>query len=257
MTAAPPPESGSPAPFRERLYRLTDAIADQLRYLAASGCPGFDLRPETCDIREQWAGRPASANRETGVGETLDDIRRELTDCRRCGLCNGRSRIVFGEGNPNARLLFAGEGPGGEEDRRGRPFVGEAGRLLTRIIEAIGETRDSVYIGNVVKCRPPGNRNPDPEEIATCLPFLDRQIAAIRPAFICALGGVAAQALLETDAPISRLRGRFHDRGGIPVMPTFHPAYLLRNPERKREVWEDMKQLMRAMGQPPLAGGHA
>ncbi|GBC60160.1 hypothetical protein DENIS_1105 [Desulfonema ishimotonii] len=180
--------------------------------------------------------------------ETLEQIRADLGDCRRCRLCERRTHIVFGAGNPGARLVFVGEGPGYEEDRSGQPFVGQAGQLLTKIIAAIRMTRESVYICNVIKCRPPGNRNPNPYEVGACFPFLARQLAAIRPAFICALGKFAAQTLLGTDLPISRLRGRFHTYRGIPVMPTFHPAYLLRNPERKREVWEDMKQLMRAMG---------
>ena len=141
--------------------------------------------------------------------------------------------------------MFVGEGPGQEEDRAGEPFVGAAGQLLTRIIEAIKLTREEVYIANIVKCRPPGNRTPQPGEIAACMPFLRRQIAAVRPMFICTLGGCAAQTLLGTTEPISRLRGRFFDVGGIRVLPTFHPAYLLRNPEKKREVWEDMKRLMK------------
>jgi DNA polymerase len=141
--------------------------------------------------------------------------------------------------------MFVGEGPGQEEDRAGEPFVGAAGQLLNRIIEAIALRREDVYIANVVKCRPPGNRLPEPEEIAACLPFLRRQIAAVRPLFICTLGGCAAQTLLDTSQAVSRLRGRFFDFEGIRLLPTFHPAYLLRNPEKKREVWEDMKLLMK------------
>jgi DNA polymerase len=234
---------------RERFYRLVDDISGQLRMVAESGCPGFDPPLRVLDILDKWERRPGPGGRKKTVIETLDDIRREMGECRRCNLCHGRSRIVFGEGSPDARLVFVGEGPGFEEDRQGAPFVGEAGRLLTKIIQAMGETRGSVYICNVVKCRPPKNRNPQPDEIAACLPFLKRQIAAIRPAFICALGGVAAQTLLETDGRISELRGRFHDLVGVRVMPTFHPAFLLRNPERKRDVWEDMKKVMGAMAQ--------
>ena len=245
-TAAPRPASPSD---RKRFYRLTADISDQLGFLADSGCPGFDPSPETLDILKKWDGKPTSAAPGKGGKETLDDIQRELEDCRRCALCGGRSRIVFGEGDSNARLVFVGEGPGHEEDRRGRPFVGEAGQLLTKIIGAMGETRDSVYICNVVKCRPPGNRTPEPDEIAACLPFLNRQLAAIQPDFICALGAAAARTLLKTDRSISRLRGRFHDRDGVRLMPTFHPAFLLRNPDRKRDVWEDMKKVMAAMGQ--------
>jgi DNA polymerase len=175
----------------------------------------------------------------------LEDIRNDLGDCQRCRLASGRKHIVFGEGSAKSRLVFVGEGPGFEEDQTGQPFVGAAGRLLTKIIEAIKLTRDQVYICNVIKCRPPGNRDPEAEEIETCLPFLERQIAAIRPDFICTLGRIAAQALLKTDAPISRLRGRFHNYHGIKLLPTYHPAYLLRNPDKKRDVWNDMQMLMK------------
>jgi DNA polymerase len=152
---------------------------------------------------------------------------------------------VFGSGHSRARLVFVGEGPGFEEDQQGLPFVGPAGQLLTRIIEAINLDRNQVYICNVIKCRPPGNRNPQPDEIDTCFPFLERQLAAIKPDFIVALGTFAAQTLLGTRTPISRLRKRFHEYKGIKVLPTYHPAYLLRNPDMKRAVWEDMKMLMR------------
>jgi len=177
--------------------------------------------------------------------ETLDEIRADLGDCRRCPLCEKRKKIVFGVGNPNARIVFVGEGPGREEDEKGEPFVGEAGRLLDRILFAMGLERKDVYICNVVKCRPPGNRDPLPEEIAACEPFLKRQLAAIRPRIIVALGRFAAQTLLRDETPISRLRGKWKEYEGIPLMPTFHPAYLLRNPAEKREVWEDVKEVMR------------
>jgi DNA polymerase len=176
--------------------------------------------------------------------EALAAIRVDIGDCRRCRLHAGRTHLVFGAGNPGARLMFVGEGPGAEEDEQGIPFVGRAGQLLTQIIKAMGYERDDVYIANVVKCRPPGNRNPEPDEIQECEPFLMRQIDAIRPAVIVALGKFAAQTLLRTDDAISRLRGRFHRLGDTRVMPTFHPSYLLRNPAAKREVWEDMKQVM-------------
>jgi DNA polymerase len=183
--------------------------------------------------------------------ETLADIRKALGDCQRCGLCRLRKHIVFGVGNPAARLVFVGEGPGRDEDLQGEPFVGAAGQLLTRIIEAINMTREEVYIANIVKCRPKNNRNPRPEEIDTCLPFLVRQLQAIQPDFIVALGKVAAQTLLGTDQAISRLRGRFHDFDGVRLLPTYHPAYLLRNPAGKRDVWEDMKMLMKEMDHAP------
>lgn len=173
---------------------------------------------------------------------TLDEIRSDIGDCTRCKLHTlGRQMIVFGSGNPNADLMFVGEAPGSDEDEQGVPFVGRAGQLLTKIIEAIGLTRDDVYIANVIKCRPPGNRNPEPDEVATCEPFLFQQIDSIKPKVIVALGTFAAHTLLKTDVPISRIRGRLHDYRGAQLIPTFHPAYLLRSPERKREVWEDMK----------------
>lgn len=178
--------------------------------------------------------------------ESLNDIRIDLGDCRRCVLCEKRTHIVFGEGDPHARLVFVGEAPGYDEDQQGTPFVGEAGQLLTRIIQSIHLTREQVYICNVIKCRPPGNRNPEPLEIKTCSPFLNRQIQAIRPEFICTLGKFATQTLLKQEIPISKLRGQFYDYHGIRLIPTFHPAYLLRNPDKKREVWEDMKLLMSA-----------
>ncbi len=178
---------------------------------------------------------------------TLEEVRAELGDCRRCGLCKERNSIVFGVGNPDAELVFVGEGPGREEDARGEPFVGEAGRLLDRIIQAMGLARAEVYICNVVKCRPPSNRDPLPDEISACEPFLQKQLAAIRPKVIVALGKFAAQTLLQSNAPISRLRGHWAEYHGIPLMPTYHPAFLLRNPLGKREVWEDVKLVMKKL----------
>ena len=177
----------------------------------------------------------------------LAALRDEIGPCTRCKLHTGRTNLVFGTGNPDARLMFVGEGPGGDEDLQGVPFVGRAGQLLTQIIKAMGYEREEVYIANVVKCRPPGNRNPEPDEIERCQPFLMRQIAIIRPAVIVALGKFAAQTLLQTSEPITRLRGHFRPLGDVQVMPTFHPSYLLRNPSAKREVWEDMKRVMGAL----------
>lgn len=174
---------------------------------------------------------------------TLEEIRAEIGECTRCKLHRGRTHLVFGVGNPKADLLFVGEAPGRDEDLQGEPFVGRAGKLLTDIIEAIGLKRSEVYICNVVKCRPPENRNPEPDEIASCQPFLRAQVTSIQPKLICVLGKFAAQTLLATETPISKLRGKFWDYQGIPVLPTFHPAYLLRNPPAKKEVWDDMKLL--------------
>ena len=178
----------------------------------------------------------------------MAQLRHEAMGCERCELHQGRHTVVFGTGNENAELVFVGEAPGADEDQQGEPFVGRAGQLLTKIIEAMKLTRDDVYIANVIKCRPPGNRNPKPIEIESCEPFLLRQIELIKPKVICALGGFAVQTLLRTDQRISMLRGRFHDYHGTKIMPTYHPAYLLRNPHAKREVWEDMKKIMVELG---------
>lgn len=242
-------------------------INNTLRYLAQTGCRGFDCSEESLKTINNWERKAGSTDhpsesfrtsrktintRESKAGvapETLEEIRDDLGDCRRCQLCGSRKNIVFGSGNPHARLVFVGEGPGYEEDQKGEPFVGAAGQLLGNIIRAIKYSREQVYICNIIKCRPPGNRNPMPDEIKACAPFLKRQIAAIKPEFICALGTFAAQTLLETKEPISKLRGSFHQYTEIRVLPTYHPAFLLRNPEKKREVWEDMKMLMKALGQ--------
>jgi len=186
-----------------------------------------------------------------GRAKDLLELREALGDCRRCKLAPHRTQIVFGVGNPSARLLFVGEGPGQDEDRQGEPFVGRAGKLLTEIIvKGLRLRRDDVYIANVVKCRPPRNRNPEPDEVLACEPFLIRQIQLIGPEVIVALGKFAAQTLLRTTTPISRLRGTWHDYHGIRLMPTFHPAYLLRNPAEKRLVWDDVKQVMGVLGIP-------
>lgn len=193
--------------------------------------------------------RPAPP-RETPVAslqETLESIRDNLGDCKRCGLHAGRTHIVFGVGNPNADLMFIGEGPGQEEDRQALPFVGPAGQLLTKIIHAIDLSRDDVYIANVVKCRPPRNRDPEPDEVEACRPFVERQVDSVRPKVICALGRVAAQNLLRTDEGITRIRGRIFPFRGAKLVPTYHPAYLLRNPEKKRDCWEDMKLIRRLL----------
>jgi len=179
----------------------------------------------------------------------LNDVRTDLGDCRRCDLHGGRKNIVFGEGNPHAGLVFVGEAPGADEDDQGRPFVGRAGQLLTKIIEAMKLRRQDVYICNILKCRPPGNRNPASGEIAACEPFLVKQLESIRPKVICALGTFAAQTLLKSDVAISLLRGRFHRYHNIPLMPTYHPAYLLRNPSQKRQVWEDIQKIMKLLAE--------
>jgi uracil-DNA glycosylase len=207
------------------------------------GVKGTEGEAHSAHERSEGAVDPSTALRE---------LRVELGDCTRCVLhAQGRQQIVFGVGNPSADLMFVGEAPGAEEDIQGEPFVGRAGQLLTKIIEAIGLSRNDVYIANVLKCRPPGNRNPAPEEVSTCQPFLFRQIDIVKPRVIVALGTFAAHTLLGTDAPISRLRGRIHEfRGGSKLVPTFHPAFLLRSPDRKRDVWEDMKKVRALLAEP-------
>ena len=212
------------------------------------------------------AFRPAASNAEASSGtirdaeavpvtlarsgaEALAAIRDDLGECTRCKLHTlGRRQIVFGVGNPSADLMFVGEAPGADEDAQGVPFVGRAGQLLTKMIEAMGLTRDDVYIANVLKCRPPGNRNPEPDEIETCEPFLFRQLASIDPKVVIALGAFAARTLLKTQDPISRLRGRVYDYRGAKLIPTFHPSFLLRSPGYKREAWEDLKKALALLG---------
>ncbi len=200
------------------------------------------------------ATRVEASTRAPGAdadGVALGAVRVDLGDCRRCKLCERRTQIVFGVGNPRAALMFIGEGPGEEEDRQGEPFVGRAGQLLTEIVtKGMGLRRSDVYIANVVKCRPPGNRNPEPDEIAACQPFLLAQIDSVGPQVIVALGKFAAQTLLETATPISKLRGRWFSFRGRRLMPTFHPSYLLRNPGDKKLVWEDIQLVMQELGLP-------
>jgi uracil-DNA glycosylase family 4 len=183
--------------------------------------------------------------------ESLEDIQTDLGDCTRCRLHSGRRTIVFGVGNPDADLMFIGEGPGYDEDVQGVPFVERAGQLLTKIIQAIQMTRDEVYIANIVKCRPPENRDPEPDESAACRPFLNRQIESIRPKVICTLGRVATQVLLSTDKALGKMRGKILQYGDAVLVPTFHPAYLLRYPGEKREAWEDMKLIRRLLHERP------
>jgi DNA polymerase len=201
-----------------------------------------DTAPDTGE-----AARPAAKGTPLPILDVIDQsleaIREDLGECTRCKLHEHRTKIVFGEGNPSARLVFVGEGPGADEDATGRPFVGRAGQLLDKIIAAIGLKREEVYITNIVKCRPPGNRTPERDEVATCEQFLFRQLALIRPRVIVALGSPAFQCILRTREPITRARGEWRDWNGIKVLPTFHPAYLLRVPEKKREAWEDMKKV--------------
>ena len=187
-------------------------------------------------------------NAEALNARSLEELRAAIGDCRRCKLCSGRTNLVFGVGNPRAKLMFVGEGPGRDEDLQGEPFVGRAGQLLTDIItKGMGLKREDVYICNVVKCRPPENRNPEPDEVAACEPFLKKQIDIVRPDIIVALGKFAVQTLLQSKVPIGKLRGNWSSYHGIKLMPTFHPAYLLRNPADKKLVWEDIKKVIKEM----------
>jgi uracil-DNA glycosylase family 4 len=231
---------------------MSREVADHLKYYEEIGVTGISRDPKWRNRRvSDTVAEIATSTDEPAVAisamvsDTLDDIKTEIGPlCMRCKLCNlGRTQTVFGVGNPKARLMFVGEAPGEDEDKKGEPFVGRAGQLLTKIIEAIGMTRDQVYIANVIKCRPPNNRNPEPDEVATCEPFLFRQIDVIQPKVIVPLGKFAAQCVLKTMDPITKLRGRQFDYRGAVLIPTFHPAYLLRNPSAKREVWDDMKKV--------------
>ncbi len=189
-----------------------------------------------------------AASPPTLTTSDLEGLRATIGDCTRCRLHTGRTNLVFGVGNPKAELMFVGEGPGADEDLKGEPFVGRAGQLLTKMIEAMKLTRSDIYIANIVKCRPPNNRNPEPDEIAECIPFLKKQIDIINPKVIVALGKFAAQTLLQTEIPITKLRGEFKSYGNTQVMPTYHPAFLLRNPNMKKPVWEDLQKVMKVLG---------
>ena len=194
-------------------------------------------------VADLFLDKPAPAATALSVGSMPDlpTLSKFLEGCPRCKLSKTRTNLVFGQGNPKAELMFVGEAPGRDEDEQGLAFVGKAGQLLTKIIEAMGKKRDDVYIANVLKCRPPNNRNPEPDEVETCRPFLFEQIRLIGTKVIVTLGTFAAQAVLQTDESIGRLRGRWRTAQGVKIMPTFHPAFLLRSPERKKDVWEDMK----------------
>jgi DNA polymerase len=230
-----------PDKIAKEIEEALSAARSQFEYLSDIG-----LDSQSYDRSAVGEISPAVIGNES-MTETLDAVRSELGECQRCGLAEKRTNLVYGVGNPNASLVFVGEAPGREEDQKGEPFVGEAGRLLDKILLAMGMQRSDVYICNVLKCRPPNNRDPLPEEVATCEAFLVRQIAAIKPQVIVGLGRFAVHSLLKTKTPISRIRGEWQSYQGIPMMPTYHPAYLLRNPEGKRDVWEDMKDVMRRL----------
>ena len=219
----------------QELRELVDSLSGWLRYqrrLGWRGLPG------------QVAAPPVEPVKTAEKVSTLEEIRAEMGDCRRCKLYAGRTRLVFGDGAADARLMFVGEAPGADEDQQGLPFVGAAGQLLNRMLDKLGLRREEVYIANIVKSRPPGNRDPEADEITACLPFLKKQIQAIRPRVIVVLGRIAAHALLGTKEPLTRLRGHWQRYGDIRVMPTFHPSFLLRAPQERHKTWADMQQVM-------------
>ena len=242
---APPEPAPPPAPPPARAASSTDASAAPPAPAASSPRPAAPAaRPAPpAAAPAPFVRRPADER-----AKLLAELSAEVKVCTSCRLHEGRTNTVFGVGGPEARLCFVGEGPGRDEDLRGEPFVGRAGQLLDKMIRGMGLSRDAVYICNVVKCRPPENRTPLPDETATCSPFLDRQLEVIVPEAIVALGACAARQLLSSTLPMGRMRGRFHEWRGIPVMPTYHPAYLLRNEEAKRPVWEDLQQVMARLG---------
>jgi uracil-DNA glycosylase family 4 len=238
-------------PARDTIASLARDLAHRILWESELGGEGYSAAVISGETTNAPAGHGAALPPEGLAVEapaTLESLRDAIGDCDRCGLARGRTHLVFGEGNPIADLVFVGEGPGRDEDLAGRPFVGAAGQLLDRIIQAMTLSREKIYICNVVKCRPPNNRVPDPEEQGTCGRFLRSQLSLIRPKVVVALGSTAAHYLLDTDRPISALRGRFHEVGDYQIMPTYHPAYLLRNPSGKRAVWEDMKKVMAHLG---------
>jgi uracil-DNA glycosylase family 4 len=229
-----------------------EQLAAHGRFLSSLGALGVPWPPAGMELGtgDGVAGAAPSAAMEAGApSPSLEAIRETIGDCRRCKLSSGRKTIVFGQGNPRAELMFVGEAPGSEEDEQGLAFVGRAGQLLTDIIQkGLRLERQDVFIANVVKCRPPQNRNPEPDEIMACQPFLEAQIRSIRPRVLVGLGKFAAQWLLKSAEPITKIRGRLGEYEGITVMPTYHPAYLLRNPSAKKDVWEDMKTVLRLLG---------
>ena len=221
-------------------HNLIDELIRSLQDMAKQGWQGLDCSPKALAVMKKWGETRAVSNRP----DTLPQIQKDLGQCQRCALCQSRTHIIFGSGNSNAKLMFIGAEIEVEDDLKAEPFSGEAGQLLTRIITAMKLTREDVYLTNIVKCRPPNQRNPLKSEIKRCKPFLKRQINVVAPTVICSLGRLATQVLLKTDQSISKARGRFHDYHGIKVMPTFHPADLLRHPQKKRDTWADIQKIM-------------
>jgi len=233
---------------REEIVDLIGQIKMQLINSQEIGLDAPFLSKNSLNYLKKGPQLDVAPSEENFSCNSLKELEDFISDCDRCKLGKERKNIVFGEGSPDARLVFVGEAPGMEEDLTGKPFVGLAGKLLTDIIKAMGLTRVDVYICNIVKCRPPRNREPEPDEIGTCLPFLKAQISLIKPEIICALGRISVQSMVNRDLKITRDRGEWHEFMGIPLMPTYHPAYLLRYPQAKRQVWEDMQEIMKELG---------
>lgn len=230
---------------------LTDLLGQLKRQLTNSQEIGLDSPFLSTESLHYLTGGPqldAVPLRENSHYESLEELEHFISTCDRCKLSKARKTMVFGEGSPHARLVFVGEAPGVEEDIAGKPFVGAAGKLLTDVIKAMGLTRDKVYICNVIKCHPPHNRDPEPDEIEMCFPFLQNQISLIKPEVICTIGRIPAQSLIDRDFKITRGRGQWHSFMDIPVMPTYHPAYLLRYPQAKKDVWDDVQKIMKKLG---------
>ena len=257
---------------REELAEIIDQAVDYLSWMKADGVAEVEIAigsgtparptvraavpPTACSPRSAQALRPDEKlmKKEPAPGQAdpeLLNIAADIAGCKQCPLHQTRIQTVPGQGNPRPEIMFIGEAPGADEDEQGLAFIGKAGQLLTKMIEAMGFTREEVFIANIAKCRPPGNRPPTPEEMATCLPFLRRQIAVIKPKVVVALGAVSVRGLLQNETPISKVRGLWQEMDGIAVMPTFHPAYLLRNPPAKKEVWDDLQAVLKRLGRTP------
>ncbi len=235
------------------MVRLIDDVSAHLNHLKEEGARTVEIAPGTLEALTRTGAAPikqapAPAASVPQADAPLEAMARRIAECRLCGLCETRTNTVPGQGSPQPEIMFIGEGPGADEDRQGLAFVGRAGQLLTKIINAMGYEREEVWIGNIVKCRPPDNRNPTPEEMDACLPYLREQIAQLQPRVIVCLGATAVKGLLDTQTGITKLRGQWMSFEDIDTMPTYHPAYLLRNPPAKREVWEDMKEVLRKLG---------
>jgi len=233
---------------REELMDLLDQVKRQLINNQEIGLDAPILSANSLNYLRKGLQLDKEALKENFYCNNLEELENSISTCDQCKLSKERKNIVFGEGPPDARLVFVGEAPGMEEDLTGKPFVGQAGKLLTDIIKAMGLTRDDVYICNIVKCHPPHNRDPEQDEVKMCLPFLESQISLIKPEVICAIGRISAQSLVHKDFKITRDRGQWQSFKGIPLMPTYHPAYLLRYPQAKRSVWEDMQEIMKKLG---------